>query len=199
MRFDIIVFDGFETLDAMGPAEVAGVLAEHVPDSLMVGLYSEHGGIVTSDQNVRVETLPFSDMVASDVVLIPGGVGIRQVITSPATMKAIRELCVRAQYVLTVCTGAAVLGRTGLLDGQKATSNKRLFDMAAGLAPTVTWVRKARWVRDGKFYTSSGVTAGIDMTLGFVSDLFGESAAVETANRIEHVWNRDADNDPFCR
>jgi putative intracellular protease/amidase len=170
VRFNVILFDGFETLDAFGPIEVMGVLSEHVPDSFEIGLYSEGGGIIASTQNVRVDTLPLAEVVDAGIILIPGGAGIRQAIGDTAFIRTLADLCGRAQHVLTVCTGSAALAKTGLLKEVKATSNKRLFDMVAGMIPDVRWVRRARWVRDGKYYTSSGVSAGIDMTLGFVSD-----------------------------
>ena len=61
----------------------------------------------------------------------------------------------------------------------------------------VDWIEKARWVVDGKYYTSSGVSAGIDMTLGFVADIFGYDSAIKIAKRIEYIWQEDKDIDLF--
>jgi len=63
----------------------------------------------------------------------------------------------------------------------------------------VDWITRARWVVDGKFYTSSGVSAGMDMSLGFINDRLEKEIADETANAIEYVWNSDKDSDLFAR
>jgi len=82
----------------------------------------------------------------------------------------------KATYVLTVCTGSILLAKTGFLNGKQATSNKRLFSFTKRI-PGVNWIKKSRWVQDGSVYTSSGVSAGIDMALGFVSDQLGHNSA----------------------
>ena len=84
-----------------------------------------------------------------------------------------------------------------LLDGRRATSNKRAFHWAQAESPKVQWVKKARWVKDGNVYTSSGLSAGIDMALGFVSDLLGRDIAKQQSNEIEYEWRENADWDPF--
>lgn len=196
MKFNVILFDGFETLDAMGPVEVFGALAEAV-EGHELEYYSEKGGIATSAQNVRVQTLSLSMIEAGGVLLIPGGTGTRREAANGHFLRSTEALCGEAQYVLTVCTGSGLLAKTGLLDGRRATSNKIAFNWAMEQGPRVQWVRRARWVRDGKYYTSSGVSAGIDMALGFVSDTMGEPVAEKIARGIEYVWNRDPENDPF--
>lgn len=194
MNFSVILFDGFETLDAFGPAEVIGKL-ERLYE---LEFYSEKGGIAGSSQNVRVETLPLSGIPKGGVVLIPGGFGTRKEVENEAFVGAIRDLAEGSEYVLTVCTGSGLLAKTGLLKGRKATSNKVSFDWAVEQDREVEWVRKARWVRDGKYYTSSGVSAGMDMILGFVRDLHGAEIAQRVARGIEYIWHSDESEDPFC-
>lgn len=91
-----------------------------------------------------------------------------------------------------------MLTKTGLLNGVKATSNKRSFEWVKSVNLKVNWVYKARWVHDNKFYTSSGVSAGIDMILGFVADKFSKEKAIEIAENIEYVWNDDPSEDIFA-
>jgi transcriptional regulator GlxA family with amidase domain len=100
--------------------------------------------------------------------------------------------------VLTVCTGTALLAKTGLLDGRSATSNKRAFDWVCSTGEKVNWVKRARWVVDGKYYTSSGVSAGMDMTLGFLNDLHGNAFAKEVASQVEYRWQQNKEEDDFC-
>ena len=130
--------------------------------------------------------------------LCGGPVGNGKVVNDSAFVSALRKAAEESVYCLTVCTGSALLAKTGLLDGMRATSNKRAFDWVVSVNPSVLWQRHARWVSDGKFYSSSGVSAGIDMALGFISDRSGEEKAREIADSMEYVRNGNPDNDPFA-
>lgn len=193
-EFSIILFEGFETLDAMGPAEIVGCL----PEQFRLRFFSRVGVMVTSAQGVRVDTASFAEITPGGVLLIPGGIGTRALVKDEAYIAAIQALALKSEYTLTVCTGSPVLAMTGLLDGRAATSNKQVFDWAQSVNTKVLWRRAARWVVDGKYYTSSGVTAGMDMTLGFVRDTVGYEAAKAIAKGIEYLWNEDKDLDPFA-
>jgi putative intracellular protease/amidase len=192
--FNFILFDDFETLDALGPAEVIGQL----PQDYSLKFHSLNGGIIKSVHQVPVDTAPFAMMDSSGILLIPGGIGTRKLVKDENFMEQLKSLSEKAQYVLTVCTGSALLAKTTLLNGRKATSNKMAFEWASSNSAEVNWAKKARWVKDGKYYTSSGVSAGIDMTLGFVGDVHGVEASRNIANYIEYIWNSDMDNDPFA-
>lgn len=78
------------------------------------------------------------------------------------------------------------------------TSNKRVFPWTGMESPNVNWVKKARWVKAGNIYTSSGVSAGIDMALGFVADHLGRGTALKVAQKIEYEWHEDPSWDPFA-
>ncbi len=190
----IVLFDDFETLDAMGPAEAIG----RMPERYAIQCVSLDGGIVTSRQGIRVDTFPFALVNTSGILLIPGGWGTRSLVNDGAFVARLREMAARAASVLTVCTGSALLAKTGLLDGRSATTNKIAFDWVASMGPRVEWRKKARWVVDGKYYTSSGVSAGIDMALAFLRDRHGETAARECAQGMEYLWHDEADDDPFA-
>jgi len=191
---NIILFDDFETLDVFGPVEVLGRI-----ESYKLQYYSLQGGIITSRQGLRVETIPLIKAVSGGVVLLPGGQGTRVLVNEVNFLSAVTHMAENAAYCLTVCTGSAVLAKTGLLDRRKATSNKNAFAWVQGLNEKVDWQMHARWSVDGKYYTSSGVSAGIDMALGFVSDRFGREKASAIAVSIEYVWNDDQSNDLFAK
>lgn len=95
--------------------------------------------------------------------------------------------------------------RLGLAGGLRSagwparTSNKKAFARVQSVGAQVEWQAVARWVRDGKFYTSSGVSAGMDMALGFVADRYGRALAGEIAVHVEYAWQDDAGRDPFAR
>jgi transcriptional regulator GlxA family with amidase domain len=124
--------------------------------------------------------------------------GTRREVTNPAFLDAIRALAKATPQVATVCTGSGVLAKTGLLDGHKATTNKMAWAWATGQGAKVLWVPKARWVEDGKFISSSGVSAGIDMALALIAKLYGKDTAQWAANRAEYSWHDDPTDDPFA-
>lgn len=193
MDINILLFNNFETLDAFGPAEILGKI-----DGFKLDYYSLHGGEVKSSQNISVVTKKISDAKKNGVLVVPGGMGTRTLVNDLDFINTLREALEEAKYCLSICTGSALLAKTGILDGKRATSNKIAYDWAKSNSLEVEWIRKARWVVDGKFYTSSGVSAGMDMTLGFISDLFSEDFARDVARRIEYIWNSDKDVDPFA-
>ncbi len=192
--FSVVLFDGFETLDAFGPVEVIGQLDRHYA----LGYFSLAGRVVRSSQGVRVETQPLADLPEDGVMLIPGGMGTRTEVDNTALIGRLRSLALHSRFVLTVCTGSALLARTGLLDGLPATTNKLAFDWVTAQGPKVLWRKQARWVQADRFYTSSGVSAGIDMALGFVADQVSPELAERIARGIEYTWHRDRDADPFA-
>jgi len=133
------------------------------------------------------------------VLLVPGGLGTRREVDNAALTEWIAARAVEAEIVTSVCTGAALLARAGVLDGHRATTNKRAFEWVVSQGPRVQWVHRARWVDDGKFVTSSGVTAGIDMALALIARTVGEAAAERIARLMEYEWHRNPDDDPFAR
>ena len=193
MRIHILLFDDFETLDIFGPIEILARVEEYelVYESL-------EGGIVRSAQGTQIVTSRLGKAEPDSVLVIPGGRGTRTLVKDHTFLERISEFAQNAGYVLAICTGSALLAKAGALDGFKATSNKKALEWVMSVSDQVNWIRRARWVRDGKFYTSSGVSAGMDMALGFVGDLYGMQKAKQIADDIEYIWNRDQNADPFA-
>ncbi len=192
MNYYFLLFDRFESLDLFGPVEIFG----RMPDAILHYI-SIDGGVITSAQGAQIHTEKAEILPAGSVLLIPGGMGTRPLVHDAAFLGRIRELSDSAEFVLSVCTGSTLLAAAGLLKGRKATSNKYAFEWVKTTGDA-EWVGKARWVHDGKFYTASGVSAGIDMALQFVADRYGRDAAEENAKRAEYIWNDQAENDPFA-
>ena len=193
-KVSVLLFDNFETLDVFGPVEIFWVWKEEYE----VYFYSLDGGMIKNGHGVTVLSEKLESIRnGTDVFLIPGGWGTRPEVNNVELIELIKEIASASKYVLTVCTGTALLARTGLLDGRKATSNKRAFDWVMTQGPEVNWIRKARWVVDGKYYTSSGVSAGMDMVLGFIEEVHGLDFALDLAHKIEYNWNRNKEEDNF--
>lgn len=194
MNVSILLFDDFETLDVFGPVEIFGRLKEHY----QVRFYSELGGLVKNNHGVAVQSERIENIENDvDVFLIPGGYGTRKEVNNTILIEKIKAISKSSKFVHTVCTGTALLAKTGLLDGKRATSNKRAFDWVITQGEKVNWIRKARWTKDEKFYTSAGVSAGMDMTLGFLADVHGIDFARKVAFEIEYNWIENMEEDNF--
>lgn len=191
----VLLFEGFELLDVFGPLEMLGMLHE----DFAIRLVAEQAPQVASAQGPRsVIDDHFADDRAYDVLLVPGGMGTRREVENAALLRWLAQAAGRAEIVASVCTGSALLAKAGLLDGRRATTNKLAFDWVTSQGPAVQWERRARWVEDGKFFTSSGVSAGMDMALALVARLCGIDRARQAAHWAEYVWNEDSANDPFA-
>ncbi|GAB5445751.1 DJ-1/PfpI family protein [Gymnodinialimonas sp.] len=190
-----LVFEGFETLDYFGPMEMLGGLGEQTEiitvAQTLEPVASVHGQRIVPDRAI-------AGGMDYDLLFIPGGDTAIEVADDAALVAWLQEVSERAERVMTVCTGSILLGMTGVLDGKRATTNKRDFIATVPLAPKVDWVREARWVQDGKFYTSSGVSAGMDMALAVMADLFGMALADRIALGCEYEWQKDPARDPFA-
>ncbi|KAF2830007.1 class I glutamine amidotransferase-like protein [Ophiobolus disseminans] len=136
-----------------------------------------------------------SDPGDIDVLIVPGGGGTRKDMT--AEIAFVKKLYPNLQYIFSVCTGASILARAGVLDGKSATTNKRSFSWVASTGPNVKWVPTARWVQDGNVWTTSGINAGIDGAFAWVSHVYGDDVSDYMAKSLEHNRQTDAHNDPF--
>ncbi|SFR47271.1 DJ-1/PfpI family protein [Litoreibacter janthinus] len=190
-----LVFDGFETLDLFGPVQMLG----SVRDTFHISMVAQTSGHVTSrhGQQIKVDHR-FQDERPYDLILVPGGPGTWDQIQNAGLLNWLTRASSRAEAVMSVCTGAAFLANAGLLENRSATTNKLNFDWVTQFGETVDWKGRARWVQDGTFFTSSGVTAGMDMSLAVVEHLLGTNAAEEAATHSEYVRQTDPANDPFA-
>jgi putative intracellular protease/amidase len=190
-----IVFERFELLDLLGPLEMFGLLGDHARTTLL----AEKAGAISSSSGPRaVADAAMADAGGFDVLLIPGGIGTRKVMTDARFLAELTRLTEASQLIATVCTGSLLLSMTGLLDGRKATSNKRVFQEVTGHRPDVNWIASARWIEDDKYFTSSGISAGMDMTLAVIAKLRGRESALEVAQKAEYTWQEDSTLDPFA-
>jgi transcriptional regulator GlxA family with amidase domain len=194
-RVSVVLFDGFELLDVFGPLEMFGKLSE----SFVIETLGPEAAAVTSAQGVRVlADVAYRDASLSEVVLVPGGIGTRVLARDPVFLAWLAEWATPAEFVTSVCTGSGLLAAAGLLDGYKATSNKRAFAWASSQGTSVEWIFEARWVEDRNRWTSSGVAAGMDMALALIGHLHGSASTDEVAESVEYGWHQDASWDPFA-
>ncbi|KAF2469367.1 DJ-1/PfpI family protein-like protein [Lindgomyces ingoldianus] len=204
----VILFPGFQLLDVAGPLDVLNILSKTYP--LRLSILAQTLDPVSTAHNVE-PTIPGSDFAESivpthtfanppkdlDVAIIPGGFGTRDEEVMGSVVGFVKGLG-GLRWIITVCTGSAVLARTGLLDGKRATSNKKAFAWVKQQSPAVHWVSKARWVVDGNIWTSSGISAGIDLIYAWVGSVWGEEVASLIADSSEYERNTDSGRDRFA-
>ncbi len=191
-----LLFDDFETLDLFGPIEMFGSMPEHY----RIQFASMTGGMVRSKHGVAMQTMAVTELEdQTDILLIPGGMGTRQLVHNQPFLQTITALVEQANWVLSVCTGSALLAKAGVLNGKRATSNKLSWQWVILQSNDANWVKQARWVVDDKFYTSSGVSAGMDMALGFIADRHDVETARHIAIYTEYRWQENSDIDDFYR
>ena len=189
-----LLFDDFETLDLFGPIEMFGCLPEHY----RLQFASLNGGIIHSKHGVAMQTVAVSELAhQTDILLMVGGMGTRQQINHRPFLQTLITLVDHADWVLSVCTGSALLAKAGVLDDKRATSNKLSWQWVIAQSDKVHWAEQARWVVDGKFYTSSGVSAGMDMALGFIADRHDIDTARQIAHYTEYRWQENSEIDDF--
>ena len=194
-KLAVFIFPGIQTLDLFGPIEMLAGFDDRIALTMvaesLAPLPTRHGQRICPDKTL-------DDGSDYDLLLIPGGDSAINAGRRPEVIEWLQEAGNRAELVMTVCTGSILLAMTGLLDGHRATTNKMDFRNTVGLGPNVEWVEQARWVHDGKFFTSSGVSAGMDMSLAAAAHLFGQEAADWMAEGCEYDWHRDPSWDPFA-
>lgn len=185
VRVGIVLFDGVQIIDFAGPYEVFGtagfgvttVSADGKPVKTAMGL------TVTPDTS-------FADAPAFDVLLVPGG-DVDAAQKNTAVLDFIRARSVPSRYVLSVCTGAFILGATGFLDGLKATTFRPAIEGLAAEFPKIDVISDVRWADNGKFITAAGLSSGIDAALHVVEKVRGEQSARATALHLEYDWQRE--------
>ncbi len=184
LTIGIVLFEDAEELDWAGPWEVFTMAR---PDGDLVVTIAETLDPVRCRKGLRV--LPdhtFEDAPALDVLLVPGGQGTRVQRTNEVLLDFIRRVAPQCQWVTSVCTGSFVLEAAGPAAGRRVTTHWAAFDEFRGLAPGIELVENARYVRDGNLVTSAGVSAGIDMSLWLVGQLYSVEHARTTQMAMEY-------------
>jgi transcriptional regulator GlxA family with amidase domain len=199
----ILIFDDVEVLDFAGPFEVfsrtrlvPGADSRRSDDSAPFDTFTvaRSSEAVTAIGGLKViPHYSWADAPPIDILVVPGGFGTRALLTDEATLSWIRETAARSSQVTSVCTGALLFAKIGLLKGRRATTHWAGLDLLASLDPTIQVQRDARVVSDG-IVTSAGVSAGIDMAFSVVERLCGRAVADETAHYIEYVPPRVVQN-----
>lgn len=204
----VLIFPGFEMLDAYGPMEMWGNL-KHIPAKVWGGeekrvgiriitISAKRGDIPSNQGPKTIADFGYEDAPQLDYLLVPGGLGIIPLLQDQTTLNWLRARAGKAELVMSVCNGASLLAATGILDNRPATTNKMFWNNSIMPGPKVKWVKKARWVDDGTVVTSSGISAGMDMSLAVIGRLYGKDVAAWLERFTEYDSHRDPAWDPFA-
>ena len=213
-----LIFEGMAPLDLFGPIQVFNVSCTPREDDptkpdrdkplyKVITVGKEQGPVATGADGagpVVVAEHGINDDFDFDILLVPGGSGTRSLVADPGFIEALSAACAKADVVASVCTGAALLANTNILNNKAATSNKTAWNWVLTQGESVAWDPAPRWVdlvdkNTGKgIITSAGVSAGIDMALALVADLDGEQVAENAAVFIEHHRIKNPANDTFA-
>ena len=206
-RVGIFIFDNFEPIDVWGFVEafsIARFLGQGYSDpppypfeSVLIG--RQAGKVKSINGPTAWADWDFDQALKTppDLFMISGGGGTWQLLDDkkPKEMNAlldwVRAMDKKVPLMTSVCTGAAVLARAGLLDGKPAATNHGAFGWVAGQGPKVLWDSVSRWVDAGKYVTSAGVSAGTDLGFYLVSRLAGRAVAENAVRSAEYDWHRD--------
>ncbi|HEV7558920.1 MAG TPA: DJ-1/PfpI family protein [Kofleriaceae bacterium] len=188
-RVLVIVFDGVQTLDATGPAEVFAAAGRIRGRPMYDMVYASIGGsrlVTSSDLTIHTRDLRNIKPTATDTVVVAGGddAPVIAACADRALLAWIRRAAPIVERMTSVCSGAFVLAAAGLLDGKRATTHWIACERLAKLFPNVTVDGNAIFIRDGAVWTSAGVTTGIDMALAMVEDDHGRELADAVAARL---------------
>lgn len=186
----ILIFDDVEILDFCGPYEVFGVTdRQNQPQPFKVyTVAAELKPIIARNQLSVNPHYTLENCPQPDILLVPGGYGTRQQMHNQVLIDWIKECSQQTELTLSVCTGALLLAKAGLLENLAATTHHLAIDLLKTVAPTTEIKADERFVDNGKIILSAGISAGIDMSLYVVAKLLGKEQAIETAKYMEYDW-----------
>ena len=184
----IMVFDDVEVLDFAGPFEVFAVADElrGYKDFNVFTVAPRPGKIRARNGLCVVPDHDFASCPKVDLLVVPGGFGTRALLKDSVTIAWIQERARVAAVTLSVCTGALLLARAGLLGGLRVTTHHELLEMLRRMEPTAIVDPGARFHDNGAVVTAAGISAGIDASLHLVGRLLGPDAASATARYMEY-------------
>ena len=191
MNVGIYLYEKAEVLDFSGPFEVFSTAKRLADNNWQVFFVAEHAGPVIARAGFSVNPhYSFVDHPAIDLLIVVGGVHTVE-LEKLAVINWIRETAGATAKVASVCTGAFLLAKAGLLDGLTVTTHWEDLADLANMFPRLNVISNKRWVSQGKFTTSAGISAGIDMSLQLVTELGSSELAELTAKQMQYQWHKN--------
>lgn len=201
----MVVFPDVQILDVMGPLEVFGCASRLLAarangpvDAYRVEVVATRAGILRCSSGMRlVADRSLRSVRGVDTLLVAGGVGTAAALRDAELVRWVRGMAPRVRRLGSVCSGSFVLAEAGLLDGRRATTHWEWCATLAERYPAVTVAADPIFVRDGKVYTSAGVTAGMDLALALVEEDYGREIALDVARQLVMFLRRPGGQSQF--
>lgn len=185
MKFGVLVFDGVEELDFVGPWEILKVWSKVAGGPEDCFIIAESNSPITCARGLSINPhISFEDSPKLDYLLVPGGRGTRKEVENRPLLEFVERQANQCQAVLSVCTGSFILHAAGLLSGKNATTHWASLERLRALGDVK--VVEKRFVEDGSIWTSAGISAGMDLMLAFIAKTSGEDAAGEVQFSAEY-------------
>ncbi len=196
-QIGFLLYPDFQLLDAAGPISAFEIAARYAPGSYQLRIIARQPGAVPSTSGATIHALGLPRAATLDTLVIVGGEGSRVAALDPKLLGYVRRCGEQARRVASVCSGAYVLAATGLLDGRPATTHwTRSADFARRF-PKVRLDADRIFVRSGKFWSSAGITAGIDLALALIAEDVGETVARKVAQQLVVYYRRPGGQSQF--
>ncbi|KHK01025.1 DJ-1/PfpI family protein [Desulfovibrio sp. TomC] len=194
----ILIFPGVELLDFCGPYEVLSACRldaarrreDPSPFEIVLAAETLEPVVCANGPRFLPDTL-LADCPLPDVLLVPGGLGVRTHINNAPLIDWLRTVGSRVETLAGVCTGSMLLGKAGLLDGKRATTHFASLQWMRDLFPAITVDDDSHVVTDGRILTSAGISAGIDLAFRIVAQYYGQAVAQATARHMEYPYRTD--------
>jgi transcriptional regulator GlxA family with amidase domain len=197
-KIAIVLFDDVEVLDFAGPFEVFSIAGKRSTGvAYEVFTVAEKSTVAARNQLIITPNYTFANCPTPDIFLIPGGggyhpdgtpFGSRREMNNPVMLQWINHHFEKAELVLSVCTGALILAKAGLLENLEATTHFMAVEALKAIATTTKVSPEKRWVDNGKIVLSAGVSAGIDMSFHVLDKLQGKEVAQEAAQYMQYDY-----------
>ena len=185
LQIGLVGFDGVQTLDLTGPLDAFGAANRARPGAYAVTILGLDGVPFTSETGMRISPAgALSDAPLLDTLIIAGGEGLRRGDTASRLASAILACETKLRRIVSVCTGIYGLAPTGLLDGRRVTTHWDHARDVAAKFPALRLEPDAIFIQDGRFFTSAGITAAIDLTLALIEADFGPGLAISVARDL---------------
>ena len=193
----VLVFPGFQLLDAAGPISVFEIAARFAGSPASIKVLAVTPGPVRSSSGVELLARGLRPSGAISTLIVAGGEGVRTAATCQKTLAFVRAIAKRGVRVASVCSGAYILAEAGVLDGRRATTHWQRTRHFLGAYPKIKLEPDRIFVRDGNIWSSAGISAGIDLALALVAEDFGDEVAQKTARQLVLYQRRSGGQSQF--